>query len=265
MIIVIVGIIIVAVVFAIVICVAAQIPLVRPLDTLPRVYKTNIDPRDVEIYMVSTSEVGDYATHSIDINRRYAEQWSYRFKVFNTNATPDLPINFGKIQNALDLMNQRGAPKYIVHIDADAVIIKPDYPITAIIDSYMGGYSMLMAEDCYDKTTCSKPGKINSGIFIVKNDMYGRAILARWLAGARGLCAQFVNQFPNCQLVFWNCVMLTHLRSKIRVVPYNLLNGKDGLFIQHMMQHSSNERIEHFKRVNDINHRWDPNTRMNVF
>jgi len=243
-------IIFVIVIIALLICVGQGIPLVPPIKTLPKVKRTNIDPNQVQIYMVSTPHIGNYSNHSIAINREYALKHGYRFRVFTTNGTPQLPINFGKIQNALDLMKGVDPPEYVVHIDADAVVVKKEYPITAIIDAYMGGnISLLIGEDCYNDSHCSKPGRINSGVFIVKNNALGRKILEKWLDGARGGCKRYVNQFPNCQLVFWHCVMMSYLRPYIKVAPYNLLNGTDGLFIQHLMQHSTNDRIEHFKKI----------------
>ena len=238
----------VVVVIIIIACVVKGIPLVPPATSLPIEHFNTIDPKKVFIYMVATPEVGNYANHSININNEYAKKHGYRFQVFTKNATPDLPINFSKIQNALDIMNSNDAPEYIVHLDADAVVVRPEYPITNIINHYMLGAGMIIGEDCYDKSICSKPGQINSGVFIVKNSTMGRKILNRWLNSARGTCSRYVNQFPNCQLVFGNCV-LPALRMFINIIPYNVMNGKDGLFIQHLMQHTSNERIEFFKKV----------------
>ena len=239
--------IIVIVSIALIICVCKGIPLVPPATSLP-VIRSYIQPNKVFIYMVATPEIGNYANHSIGINKEYANKHGYGFHVFTENATPDLPINFGKIQNALDIMESSNPPEYVVHIDADAVIVRPDYKITNIIEYYMMLGSMIIGEDCYDKTICSKPGQINSGVFIVKNNTMGRQILRQWLNSARGTCSRYVNQFPNCQLVFGNCVLPFH-RFSINVIPYNVLNGRDGLFIQHLMQHNSNERIEHFKKI----------------
>lgn len=228
------------------------------------------------IFMIVTPEIMEYAQHSIDINREYCKRWGYDFKVVTQNTTPDLPINFAKIQSALDFAaeggegNPSGVPDYIVHIDADAIIIKKDYPITNIIHKYFKGItSFIAAEDCYSKDVCSQPGRINSGVFIVKNNYFGRFILKKWLSSARkgGACHKYKDVFPNCQLVFYHCILKSFLRPFIKIVPYNVLNGKDGLFIQHLMQHTDDKRSNTFKefRYQNDDKFINGETRMKVF
>ena len=217
-------------------------------------------PLRVCIFMIVTPEIMEYAQHSIDINRDYCERWGYDFKVITQNTTPDLPINFAKIQSALSLLSPSAASPhydYIVHIDADAIIIKKDYPITNIIHKYFVNKftSFIASEDCYSKDVCSQPGRINSGVFIVKNNYFGRLILKKWLSSARkgGACHKYKDVFPNCQLVFYHCILKSFLRFFIKIVPYNLLNGKDGLFIQHLMQHTDDKRSNTFKEFRSKN------------
>lgn len=226
-------------------------PLITPIKSLPNPSNgKGINPNSVMIFMVATDEINDYSVHSIEMNKAYAKKHSYRFEIIRENLVPDMPINFTKIEAARRFAKDPSI-KYIVHIDADAVVIKDNYPITAIINTYMGwGTHIIMGEDCYNKKICSKPGRINSGVFIVKNTDPGRAILNTWLESARtGPCKKYVNVFPNCQLVFFNCVMMSSLRRYIKIVPYNLINGIDGLFIKHMMQHNTDERVEEFINI----------------
>lgn len=226
------------------------------------------------IFMVVTPKIMEYAQHSIDINRDYCKRWGYDFKVIDHNTTPDLPINFAKIQSALDIAadDDYNHYDYIVHIDADAIIVKKDYPITNIIHKYFGSNkltSFIAAEDCYSKNICSQPGRINSGVFIVKNNNLGRLILKKWLSSARkgGACHKYKDVFPNCQLVFYHCILKSFLRPFIRIVPYNILNGKDGLFIQHLMQHTDDKRSNTFKefRYQNDDKFINGETRMKVF
>ena len=232
----------------------------------------NKNNKKVCIFMIVTPEIMEYAQHSIDINREYCKRWGYDFKVITHNTTPDLPINFAKIQSALDFAvgDPGEAAEYIVHIDADAIIIKKDYPITNIIHKYFKGItSFIAAEDCYSKDICSQPGRINSGVFIVKNNYFGRFILKKWLSSARkgGACHKYKDVFPNCQLVFYHCILKSLLRPFIKIVPYNVLNGKDGLFIQHLMQHTDDKRSNTFKEFRYQNDEKfiKGETRMKVF
>ena len=229
-------------------------PLIKPLNSLPPSHLGNgIDPNSVMIFMVATPEISNYSVHSIEINRKYANMHGYRFEVIQDNLlkNENMPINFTKVKAALEFTKDPTI-KYIVHIDADAVVINNKYPITAIINSYMGwGSDIIMAEDCYSRRICSKPGRINSGVFIVKNSKEGRSILNKWLTSSLsgGSCHKYKNVFPNCQLTFFNCVIMSPLGRYVKIVPYNLLNGRDGLFIRHMMQHNTEERVEEFINV----------------
>ena len=249
-------------------CPVKPLEAMTPITSLPEGWPSH--PKRVCIFMVVTPEIMEYAQHSIDINRDYCKRWGYDFKVVTQNTTPDLPINFAKIQSALDFAE--GVPEYIVHIDADAIIIKKDYPITNIIHKYFGSNkltSFIAAEDCYSKDICSQPGRINSGVFIVKNNYFGRLILKKWLSSARkgGACHKYKDVFPNCQLVFYHCILKSFLRPFIKIVPYNVLNGKDGLFIQHLMQHTDDKRSNTFKefRYQNDDKFINGETRMKVF
>ena len=240
-------------------------PYYTPLKELP-IVKNNIDPKKVCIFMVATSDISDYAKYSGEINDKYAKRHGYEFRVFDKNLTPDLPINFSKIQATLNLMNEKENGKtkfdYIIHIDADAIFHNQDYPITNIIAKYLTPpISFIASEDCYDKNICSKPNKMNSGVFIVKNNIFGKSVMNLWLDSSRGKCKKYTKMFPNCQLVFENCVRKP-LFFTIKIIPYNALNGKDGLLISHMMQGTSRERIDQMKSVYKDN--FNPQ-RMKVF
>jgi len=153
-----------------------------------------------------------------------------------------LPINFTKIQAGLDLFSKNY--EYVMHIDADAPIVNLDYPIEFVIQHYINSSSTvaLFSEDCFNKQDCSQPGRQNSGIFIVKNSTRGIDFLKTWLnAALKGPCKKYVNTFPNCQLVLWNCVM-PKFKTIVKTLPYNVLNGRDGLLVNHLMQSSGIQR-----------------------
>lgn len=201
------------------------------------------------IFMIATPEIMNYASYTIENNKEYAHDKGYDFFVFG-QLTPDLPINFSKLQATLDLMDK--GYQYIMHIDADAIIDQKNYYLEHIIEKYITWpTSFIASEDCYNYKICSKPGHINSGVYIVKNDFFGKKIIQTWLNSARnGKCKKYVHKFPNCQLVFSHCLLNSMYRPFIKIVEYNVLNGIDGLFIKHLMQHSSRDRIDTFKKYN---------------
>lgn len=225
-------------------------PMFTPLEKLPPLKAIPV-PLNIVVFMVVTPEIQEYARHSIEINKQYCQLHGYKFHVFDKNLTPDLPINFSKLQATLDLAEDgETVAEYIVHIDADAIFKEQMYPLEAIIHKYFTGLTAFIAgEDCYDRTICSKPGRMNSGVYIVKNNIIGRNIIEKWLQSARkgGKCHKYVDTFPNCQLVFTHCVQFSELMAFIRIVPYNVLNGRDGLFIQHLMQETNRNRTDFFK------------------
>lgn len=206
-----------------------------------------INPKKICIFMVATPEINEYAKYTIKINKQYCEKYNFDFKLIDSNLTPDLSINFSKIQATLDLMKHKY--QYIIHIDADAFIYNDNYDIRHIINTYMyWPISFIASEDCYNKKICSKPGKINSGVYIVKNDIIGKKIMQSWLYNSRNDCKKEAKQFPSCQLVFSICVYKKWFPF-IKIIPYNVMNGIDGLFIKHYMSQTNRERIDQLKKT----------------
>jgi hypothetical protein len=218
---------------------------VLPLTQHPEI----INPKSILIFMVATPEIHEYAQYSIENNRLYAKQFNFEFRVVDTNLVPDLPIEFTKLEAILRFMKLMPKVKYIMHIDADASIKNQSYDLRNIIIPYLQMIPhrhFLVGEDCFKRTVCSKPNHMNSGSFIVKNTIIGQSIIRDWLHSARTTCKQFVNKFPNCQNVFEHCTR-RRFWPFIKIVPYNLINGVDGLFIEHLMQQKTQDRMDRFK------------------
>jgi hypothetical protein len=236
----------------------------EPLTELPIVKK--IKPMKICVFVVATDDIMNYAKYSIPLINKWCEQHGYDLRIFDKLLDKSIPINFTKIIATIDLMNEKVNGKnkydYIMHIDADAPIINFDYPIENIIQTYMKGIvSTLFSEDCYNKKICSKPGRQNSGVYIVHNGYWGKKVMQKWIDSAKGDCSKYVNKFPNCQLVLWNCVVPKYFFT-ITTLPYNILNGIDGLLVTHQMQKCLRERIDAIKKI--YNEEFDVK-RMQVF
>lgn len=196
---------------------------------------TNPGNSKVAVFMVATPEITNYSQYTIEVNKNWCKEHNYDFYVFTETSLPDLPINFSKIEYAKKLI-ESNKYQYIMYIDSDAMIIRKDYDVRHLIKKYMSGLeSIMFGEDCFGPNDCSKPGKINSGVFIVKSNSIGKNILESWLNASRGKCSKYVNMFPSCQLIFSNCVFPKWFWA-IRIVPFNLMNGyKGSLLVKHMM------------------------------
>jgi hypothetical protein len=245
-------------------------PYYTPLTTLPRV-KNDIIPKKVCIFMVATPEIQNYAKYTIEVNKKYCERHGYTFRLIDTNLTPDLSVNFSKIQATLDLMEEKDKNgrllfDYIMHIDADAIVKEINYEVTNIIAKYLiWPVSFIAGEDCYTSNKCSKPNKMNSGVFIVTNSILGKAIMNNWLNSSRNECKELSTQFPSCQLVFTHCTIKKWFFA-IRIIPYNTMNGRDGLFIEHLMQGKDRERIDEFREEYKKYSKWNEgDERLTVF
>jgi len=245
---------------------------IPPAKSLP-LYSTkqleqNLRPEDILVFMVATPEIRQYASLSIELNETYCKRYGFEFEVVQTNLNPELPINFTKIVKTLQCMKLKSKSKsklkskykykYIMHIDADAVIYNQDYDLRNIIYHYLyNGSSIhfIAGEDCYDKKICSKPNRMNSGVYIVKNSFIGQQIMNTWLTSVLpgGACVHLKNKFPNCQLVFQQCVRPRYFLA-IQIVPYNILNGVDGLFIQHYMQNLDTNRTKKMREWRNLIH-----------
>ena len=202
-------------------------------DELPIVSK-QLSSR-IAVFMVATPEIDNYSQYTIQVNKSWCKEHGYDFFVFKQPSRKDLPINFSKIDYAIKLVESKKYD-YIMYIDADAMIIRKDYDIRNLIEKYMDSLSSIMfGEDCFGPEDCSKPGRINSGVFIVKCNSVGKSVLNSWLDSSRNKCRWCVNKFPSCQLVFTHCVFPKWFWT-VRIVPFNLMNGyKGSLLVKHMM------------------------------
>lgn len=215
----------------------------------------------IAVFMVATPEISNYSSYTLDQNRRWAESHGYDFFHYPKKILNDLPINFSKIQYSLDLLKTEKYD-YVMYIDADAIVHKMDYDVRNIIKKYLRGpNSIMFGEDCFSDKDCSKPGRINSGVFIVKNNIFGRKILECWKDSSRGPCNHLVNVFPNCQLIFTDCVFPKWFWA-VSIIPFNMMNGaRDTLFIKHTMAMDDVQRISELKNV----YKPSGNDRIRVF
>ena len=218
---------------------------------LPVVKKLNKNIR-LCIFMVATPEIHHYSEFTIKQNKEWAKLHNYDFVLFDKKHkdTRDLPINFSKIQYAIDLIDT-GLYDYVMYIDADAIVHNLEYDIRNLIQEKMGKLSLkfsLFGEDCYNSKTCSKPGRINSGVFIVSRGIVGKETMKLWLKSSRGSHAHLVNVFPNCQNIFTKGVY-PWLSPFIGIIPFNIMNGfGDTLLIKHAMAMDDIQRIDEIKK-----------------
>lgn len=202
------------------------------------------------VFMIATPEIENYSEFTIKQNSQWCKIHNYDFKVFDKkhNKVQDLPINFSKIQYTLDILDTK-LYDYVIYIDADAIVHNMKYDIRNLIQKEMKMLtSSLFGEDCYDRNICSKPGRINSGVFITKNNFLGKETMKLWLKASRGKCSKYINQFPNCQNVFTHCVF-PKLWFCIKIIPFNVMNGfGDTLLIKHAMAMDDVQRISELKK-----------------
>lgn len=210
----------------------------------------------IAVFMVATPEIESYSEYTGKQNQKWCKMHGYDFFMYDRKhpKLEDLPINFSKIQYTLDLLPQYD---YVMYIDADAIVHNMDYDIRHLIKYY--GRSVLFGEDCYSSKDCSKPGRINSGVFIVRNNWGGRYVMNKWLESTRGRCSRYVTIFPNCQLIFTNCVY-PQCFPWIGIIPFNLMNGfGDTLLIKHAMA------LDDIRRVGEVKKLYRSEDRVRVF
>ena len=215
-------------------------------NKLPKVKQERLKGIKLAVIVIATPEISDYANYTIEVNKAWAEKMGYGFFVFVDNETPDLPINFSKIKAATDVL-EKEAYTHVMHIDADAIVTNMSYDARNIVAMYPAS-DFIVGEDCYSDEACSKPGKLNSGVWIASRN--ATDILGAWLHAARTECGEaLVNVFPNCQLVFSKCVA-DKFKDRIAIIPFNIMNGYgDTLFIKHVMAKDRMERVDEIKQL----------------
>lgn len=223
-------------------------------DIKPKIcYNTN---SDIILISLHTPNIYNYASHSVKNLLAYVKKCNYGLiiydKIFNSNVYPC----WNKIPAILKNLSKC---KYLVWIDADAIICNFSIPIEKFIKKDPN-YDLYICTDIYIQTEC-----VNSGVMIIKNSPWSFNLFEK-------VWESKIEHLHNDQNVIWleitkeihpylpiklkcpkYCLNLTH--PKVKVLPENdfnsnIFNYKPNDFILHLMGAKTCSRINIMRQIN---------------
>jgi hypothetical protein len=211
---------------------------------------------DIAIVYLYTPNILSYCQHSIKNIHHYAKKHNYAFIVFNDTFNDDVSPCWNKVAAILNVLPKY---KYVIWMDADAVINNPEIKFESFINKY-NNYDLLVCTDIDIEKEC-----INSGILIVKNTSWSNQIFNKiWNS-------EIVHGHNDQNVIFYeivkeiypdippdikfspHCFNINH--PHLKILPENdfnsnIQNYKKNDFIIHLMGCNTNDRINIMRQIN---------------
>lgn len=170
-----------------------------------------------------------YKNFTYEINKKYCEIQNYYYHVESDDYkikkdVDGRAITWYKpkfITEVFETLN----PKYILFLDADAVVCNYEYRIEEFIDE---NYDIICTEDY-------GPSKLNAGVFIMKNSMWTKNFLKKWWDICEILEGGNNNEVGFYKHGLWHdqtCFGYlldneTDVKNHIKIISNDVLNGRD--------------------------------------
>lgn len=226
-----------------------------PIKKIEPQVKFNLNAQIAIVYFY-TPNIFSYAKHSLLNILSYAEKHNYAVIVYDKPFNDNVFMCWNKIASIIENLNNY---KYLIWIDADAIIVNFDKKFEYFIDKY-AGYDLYLCEDIVLQKEC-----INSGVMIIKNTPWTNSFFNRvWTSSIphehndqNVIFYEIVKDlYPQSkpQLKFSSyCGKISH--PKIKILPENafnthILNYNNGDFIIHLMGSKENVRIDIMRQIN---------------
>jgi hypothetical protein len=203
-----------------------------------------------------TPNIFSYAKHSLLNILSYAEKYNYAVIIYDTPFNDQVSMCWNKIATIIENLKNY---KYLVWIDADAIIINNSIKIESFIEKYPN-YDLYLCEDIIVQKEC-----INSGVMIIKNTNWTNELFNRvWNSpfphvhnDQNVIYYEIVKDLyphskPNLKFSSY-CGKITH--PKVKILPENafnthILNYNKGDFIIHLMGAKEQVRIDIMRQIN---------------
>jgi len=228
-----------------------------PIKKITPQVKFNPNAEIVFVYFY-TSNIFSYAKHSMLNILSYANKYNYGVIIYDKPFNDDVSLCWNKISAIIENLSQ-SQYKYLVWIDADAIIINFDIRIESFINSNPS-VDLYLCSDIIIQKEC-----INSGVMIIKNTKWTQHLFSRVWSSPKPhnhndqnvLFYEIVKElYPKSEpdLKFSNyCGKIVH--PKVQILPENsfnthILNYNKGDFIIHLMGSKKNVRIDIMRQIN---------------
>lgn len=219
----------------------------------PEIYNPG---KNIAIIYLYTSNIYQYAKHSIKNLKNYADKHGYTLIIYDQMISEDVYPCWNKI---LAILANISKYQYVVWFDADAIVSNPNITFEKFIKENPGK-DLLICFDCVIAREC-----INSGIMIMANTPWlNNLLVSTWTCPVQHrhndqnvLYNQILKQsYPNqtFRLKYPEiCHELVH--PKVAILPENSFNSHitsylHGDFVIHLMGLDTVSRINIMRQIN---------------
>lgn len=183
---------------------------------------------------LATAVWGDvpYFAYSGAANSAYCRRHGYDWRVvdFTPDALPaDRAAHWAKVQAVEQVLPDYDA---VLFLDADAWVYDPDKTVEGHLLSRLARDDfMLIGTDRRDKDFAWDDRAANVGVFLTLNTPVARHVLREWWHVPLYAPAT-AREWPPEQRAF-NEHVFPRWNRHVRLVPYDILNGRDGGYVRH--------------------------------
>jgi hypothetical protein len=192
--------------------------------------------------VVATLAFGDlpYFRFTRQINESYCGLHGYRFQILDDVDDAGRHATWRKVSGARQLLDEAD---FLLFMDADAYFADPSCTVESLIREQLGNASFMAGTDRRDKFMAWSDFHANVGTFLVRNDRLGHEVLESWWNAPDVYDRRWLRKWPPEQGAFNYIVRHLYSEQVIKIIPYQYMNGRDGIFIRHLVALSNAERI----------------------
>lgn len=145
----------------------------------PEKYTCYNPGKKIGIVSLYTPEISEYAIHSENNIKSYAEKNGYTFHVYRDKLSKDSHPNWSKPRA---LLNHIDDHETIVWMDSDTIIFNPEKKFEDILNRCVPMKKIIACEDIGTNNQKIKKGSmLNSGVVIFRNHQYSKNVIHKWM------------------------------------------------------------------------------------
>ena len=160
-----------------------------------------------DVVMLATPEIDYYAEGTRANWQSYCDRQGYTFVCGRERIFEDMHVVWSKV-GLIEQQMSVSDSEWIVLVDADTVVNRPDYKLEELIAKYPGR-DVLISEDCSRRFGVPVPLSLlgpksmgvyraaNTGFLAIRNNAFGRRFIDHWMELAKGEFVEIADEFPS--------------------------------------------------------------------
>lgn len=181
----------------------------------------------IDVIMLATKEIEDYAQYSSALWSMYCERQGYQFHRYVERIVPDMHVNWSKIEMVRRHLSNSEAD-IVTLVDADTYVCNPDMSITDMLER-ASPKTMVFSPDTNQTGWMEKPLNFraaldnrtmrlpNAGFIIIEKSQFAQQFFDDWMDLARNELSHLADIHPRNQRVLWKGLYFQN-RDKIALL-----------------------------------------------